>query len=542
MKRGMVATSQRAATAVGVDILRSGGNAVDAAIAVAACLPVCEPTTNGLGGDCFALVWDPRGSAGRRVIGINGSGRSPAALTRERFQRDAGSATKYPTRGWLPVTVPGQVAAWRDLHRRYGVLPFDRVIAPAIAIARDGFELQPHTAELWERSARVFGVDPVWGDGWREVFGAQSPRAGEVVRLPELARTLESVAASGGDSFYRGDIADAIVTHAAATGGLLTRDDLASHESVWVDPISMSYRGHRLWEIPPNGQGLAALVALGVLERLSPRDATGGAAMDAARLHRMIESIKLGFAVAHANVGDPAAMAERGITVEALLSAGSLDTLASRFDPTRAQDFLAGTPKPGGTVQFCTADASGMMVSFIQSNYTGFGSGVVIPHFGIAMQNRGACFTLEAGHVNELGPGKRPYHTIIPGFLTRIGANGSDEPAAAMGVMGGFMQPQGHVQVVSHLLDHLMTPQAALDMPRWQWMEGLDVRVEPLLPTESVTALQALGHQVSVAERADVAFGRGQIIALVGSVVGEESEPSFVGGSDFRADGCALAS
>ncbi len=569
---GTVATSQVLASDIGASILRRGGSAADAAIAIAAALTVCEPTTNGLGGDCFALVWEPRvrgeGEAGDeagdeagtlgatrrgRLHGLNASGRSPAALTpgvlatalAQQHVADrsgGGQRSRYPTRGWLPVTVPGQIDGWVQLHRRFGKLPFAECLASAISLARDGYEVAPQTAELWDRSASVFGADETWGAAWREVFApargagsiaeGRAPRAGESIRLPALARTLESIAATNGESFYRGEIARAIAAHAAATSGLLTEDDLAGHASEWVAPIGAPYRGHRLWEIPPNGQGIAALVALGVLERIAPRDATGGAAMDPARLHRMIEAIKLGFLVAHTHVADAAEMARRGATPESLLAPAALDRLAARFDATRAQDFLAGTPKPGGTVQFCTADSTGLMVSFIQSNYAGFGSGVVIPGWGIAMQNRGACFTLKPGHPNEVGPRKRPYHTIIPGFLTRINADGTDSPATAMGVMGGFMQPQGHVQVVSHMLDHMMSPQAALDMPRWQWMESMTIRVEPQLPAPAVEGLRALGHHVDIAAKADVAFGRGQIIAV------SEDRNSYTGGSDFRADGC----
>ncbi|MDA0802242.1 MAG: gamma-glutamyltransferase family protein [Planctomycetota bacterium] len=549
----MVATSQVLASDIGVDVLRRGGSAADAAVAVAAALTVCEPTTNGLGGDCFALVWEPgdghAGSVGSRgrLHGLNASGRSPAALTPGAVagaldeQRIPGRR-RYPTRGWLPVTVPGQVDGWVQLHKRFGRLPFAECLAGAIALARDGYAVAPQTAELWDRSAAAFGTDETWGAAWREVFAparggglipeGRAPRAGESIQLPALARTLESIAATHGESFYRGEIAQAIAAHAAATGGLITEADLAACAADWVTPIGAPYRGHRLLEIPPNGQGVAALIALGVLERISPRDATGGGAMDPARLHRMIEAIKLGFLVAHSHVADAAEMSRRGVTPESLLAPAALDQLAARFDTSRAQDFVAGTPKPGGTVQFCTADSSGLMVSFIQSNYTGFGSGVVIPGWGIAMQNRGACFTLEPGHPNEVGPSKRPYHTIIPGFLTQINADGSDSPAAALGVMGGFMQPQGHVQVVSHLLDHMMTPQAALDMPRWQWMESMTIRVEPQLPADAIEGLRSLGHHIEIAAKADVAFGRGQIIAVAGSGTG------YTGGSDFRADGC----
>ncbi|MDA1007581.1 MAG: gamma-glutamyltransferase family protein [Planctomycetota bacterium] len=515
---GIAATSQCAASQIALSILDRGGSAVDAAIAAAAALTVCEPTTNGLGGDLFALVWD-----GNTLHGLNASGRSPAALRADMIQ-----GAKYPTRGWLPVTVPGQVDGWSKLHSRFGTLPFCDCLDGAIRLARDGFLLAPLTAEMWSRAAKGYSDEAAWCDTF--LVHGSAPRAGERVRLADHARALESIARTHGECVYRGEIADAILKYSDATGGLFSRADLESHQSEWVAPISMRWRGHRLWEIPPSGQGIAALIAVGVMDRIAPRDGTGGGVLDAPRIHRMIEAIKLGFLVAHAHVADAGSMR---ISTSELLSSTSLDGLATRFDPTRAQDFLAGTPKPGGTVQLCTADRNGMMVSLIQSNYTGFGSGLVVREFGFALQNRGACFTLDAHHPNCVAGSKRPYHTIIPGFLTRITAQGQDEATAALGVMGGFMQPQGHLQLVSHLLDSRLSPQGALDAPRWQWMEEKRVRFEPGFPDETTAQLRALGHHVEIASRADVAFGRGQIIARIPS--------GYAAGSDFRADGCASA-
>ncbi|MSR18910.1 MAG: gamma-glutamyltransferase family protein [Phycisphaerales bacterium] len=533
----VVAASQPLAAQAGLTMLQRGGSAADAAIATAAALTVLEPTTNGLGGDAFALVWD-----GTSVRGLNGSGRSPRAFRREMVQE-----AKFPTRGWLPVTVPGQIRAWRDLHLRYGKLPFKELFLPAIDLARQGFLLAPLTAGLWKNAASTFSADPYW----RNCFlpSGQAPSAGELIQLPDHARTLEVIADTGGEAFYSGELARAIVAHSTATGGVLSLDDLATHTSDWVEPLSIEYHGHKLHEIPPNGQGIAALIALGVLRHFDI------ASMDADcpdATHLAIEAMKLGFADAHTHVADRAAM---NLEPAALLDPNRLEQLAHKIDSTHAQDFGAGIPKPGGTVYFCTADAQGMMVSFIQSNYTGWGSGIVVPTTGIALQNRGACFTLAAGHPNEAAPSKRPYHTIIPAFLTRTApqetpqphtdpaaaGSGKDEALMAFGVMGGFMQPQGHLQVTSRIVDHQQSPQAALDAPRWQWMRSLDIGVEPWWnsaderdPSRSlVDALCARGHAAKLAKEKSVSFGRGQAIMCLAT--------GYAAASDLRADGQAVA-
>ena len=509
-RRGMVATSQVLAAQAGLETLARGGSAADAAIATAACMTVLEPTTNGLGGDAFALVWD----AGR-LHGLNGSGRTPAALDRTRY-----AGRTMPTRGWDAVTVPGQVALWADMHARFGRLPFASLMEPAIAFARDGYPVTVQTARLWDRAAAALAGDAEW----RRTFtiDGRAPRAGEVMRLPDHARTLEAIGASRGDDLYRGDLAARIAAFAESGGGALNARDLASHATESVTPISQVFRGARLHEIPPNGQGIAALIALAILART---DIDRHAVDSPEAGHLAIEAIKLAFREAHLHVAEPTAMRT---TPAEMLDPAAIDRLAARIDPARAQEFDAGVPKPGGTIYLCAADDRGMMVSLIQSNYMGFGSGLVVPGTGIALQNRGACFSLEPGHPNEIAPGKRPYHTIIPGFLTN--AEGTD-PIGPFGIMGGFMQPQAHVQYVLRTVLHGQNPQAALDAPRWQWMKSREVQLEPGWPAATVDGLRARGHQVTVAGEKSVTFGRGQAIMRM--------DGAWCGASDLRGDGCA---
>ena len=512
--RNVVATSSPIAAQAGLSMLDRGGNAVDAAVATAACMTVVEPTSNGIGGDAFALVWD-----GDRLHGLNGSGRSPKALDAERML----GLERYPRRGWDPVTVPGCVRAWVDLHERFGRLSFEACLEPAIGYAREGYLVSPQTARLWNRSAGSYRDFPAWRETF--LFGGSSPSPGQLVRLPDHAMTLESVAKTRGESFYRGDIARSIADAARSDGGSMTESDLAEHESIWVDPISIEYRGTAVNEIPPNGQGLAALIALGILSHHE----LGSMEIDSAELlHLQIEAMKLGFADAHRHVADPEYMQ---VDVQELLDAERLQELADRVDPDRAQVFDSGIPKPGGTIFLVTADEDGRCVSMIQSNYTGFGSGVVIPGTGIAMQNRGACFSLEEGHPNVVAPEKRPYHTIIPGMVTPM-AGGDPEDLMAFGVMGGFMQPQGHLQVLSRMQDFKQNPQAALDAPRWQWTRGGSVRIEPGYGAGMIEHLRGMGHDISEDSSRSVSFGRGQIIKRLAS--------GWCAGSDLRADGQAV--
>ena len=533
-RRGMVATSQALAAQAGVEILAQGGSASDAAIATAACMTVLEPTSNGIGGDAFALVWHDG-----RLHGLNGSGRAPMGLDRADF-----AGRTMPVRGWGAVTVPGQVALWADLHARFGRLPFAALMEPAAAFAADGFPVAVQTARLWERAAATLGDDAEW----RRTFvpDGRAPHAGEVVRLPDHARTLRAIGASAGRDLYEGELARRIDAFARAGGGAIAGADLAAHRTDWVRPVSHAFRGTRVHEIPPNGQGVAALVALAILGH-SDIDRHGVDGPAAA--HLAIEAVKLAFREAHLHVADPASMRT---TVDAMLDPAAIARLARRIDPARAQEFDAGVPKPGGTIYLCTADADGMMASFIQSNYMGFGSGLVVPGTGIALQNRGACFSLEPGHPNELAPGKRPYHTIIPGFLSAdapgAGAAGTANDAAGepvadpigpFGIMGGFMQPQAHVQYVLRTVLHGQNPQAALDAPRWQWMRSTEVHLEPGWPDATVQGLRDRGHRITVADERSVAFGRGQAIARLGTRNPSAGAATLCGASDLRGDGIA---
>ncbi|WP_293914203.1 gamma-glutamyltransferase family protein [Deinococcus sp.] len=509
----MVATSQPLAAQAGLFVLREGGTAADAAIATAAALTVLEPTSNGIGGDNFALLWH-----GGELLGLNASGAAPARLT-----LDALNGQPMPRHGWTPVTIPGAVRGWADLHARAGRLPFARLLEPAIHYARQGYPLSPEVARHWARAAQIYGAvaSPQFSE-WFKVFMPPGfiPAPGAVWASEAHARTLELMAASGGEDFYTGQTAQRIHDAGQAAGGHLSGDDLAGHASEWVRPISARYGDHEIWELPPNGQGVVALIALGVLDKLElppGRD-------DPASLHRQIEAVKLAFADAHRSLGDPRQVE---VPVEQWLSEAHQNELRSLIGSS-ARDPQTDSPGSGGTVYLATADGQGNMVSFIQSNYMGFGSGVVVPGTGVALHNRGHNFSLQAGHPNVLAPGKRPYHTIIPGFLTRQG-----RPVGPFGVMGGFMQPQGHVQVVLNTLRSGLNPQAALDAPRWQWLGGQRVEVEPELGGEVRSALSARGHQVSVQpERAS--FGRGQIIWR-----GEHGV--LMGGSESRADGQVAA-
>jgi gamma-glutamyltranspeptidase/glutathione hydrolase len=556
--RGAVATSQPLAASAGVAVLRRGGNAVDAAVATAITLTVVQPGANDLGGDLFALVWDgsarrddrslrgPQSRAGGgRLHGLNASGRSPAALTRElvlsRLASSAGAraagepaaalggaqaaaGVTVPARGWLPVTVPGAPAGWRELHARFGVLPFEELFTDAIGYARDGYPVSPSVARGWARAVTDIHRTlrgPEFQE-WGRVFapGGRAPRAGERFRNPDAARTLRAIAESSAEAFYTGPVADAVAGFAAATGGLLTAADLAGHRCDWVDPIGTDYRGHQVWELPPNGQGLAALIALNILEGYPP----GGGTLEE-RLHRRIEAVKLGFADAHGYVADPELAPA---PVRALLDKGYAAARRALVGE-RAGDPAPGDPLRGGTVYVCTADAGGMMVSLIQSNYMGFGSHVVAPGTGFGLQNRGAGFVLDPSHPNVVAPGKRPYHTIIPGFLTRDGGRRAVGP---FGVIGGHMQPQGHVQLVLATVDEGLDPQSALNAPRWYWHTGRQVRLEPELAGQA-EALRRRGHEVTIdGERAG--FGYGQAIWRLPDGDG------YVAGSEPRADGCAI--
>ncbi|HCP49946.1 MAG TPA: gamma-glutamyltransferase, partial [Gammaproteobacteria bacterium] len=444
--RNAVATSQPLATQAGIDMLRRGGNAIDAAIATAITLTVVEPAMNGIGSDAFAIVWDGHG-----LSGINGSGKSPAAWTPDRFK-----GPNMPTQGWDSITVPGAVSTWTALSKKFGDLPFEDLFEPAIRYARDGFQVGPKTAPVWSWSVESFAHF----NSFQEHFTSQgrSPNTGEVFKRPDLVETLTDIARTDGESLYRGRLAGAIVGQSQQEGGVMTLDDLANHSVLWTDPIAQPYRNVVLHEIPPNGQGLAAQIALSILEHLDVQSTEPGSAD---WIHYQVEAMKIAIRAAFDHFADPAAMV---IPPSELLEPGSIARAANAISANATSQFPpVALPVSEDTVYLTTADADGRMVSMIQSNYRGFGSGIVIEGTGISMQNRGSGFVLTPGHPNIVAGGKRPFHTIIPGFVTRADGN----PAMAFGVMGGHMQHQGHVQMVTRIFDHRENPQAASDAPRW---------------------------------------------------------------------------
>jgi gamma-glutamyltranspeptidase/glutathione hydrolase len=512
MARNVVATSQPLAAQAGLAMLHAGGNAVDAALAAAITLTVVEPIMNGIGGDLYALVWD-----GQQLHGLDATGAAPAAWQSARFA----GRTEMPRTGWDSVTVPGQVSGWQALSQRFGALPFARLFEPAVRYADEGFPVSPVIASVWPMLAGLVAHEP----GFAEVFlpGGRAPLAGERWRCPDQARTLAEIAATGGESFYRGALAERIAAHAQRSGGAMTLQDLAAQRAQWAEPLSQRYRDAVLHEMPPNGQGIAAQMALGLLGHFDLR-ASG---LDtAATLHLQIEAMKLAFADLHAHVADPRAMRVRA---DELLSPAYLARRATGIDPQRASAPAAGAPRQGGTVYLAAADAQGRMVSLIQSNYYAFGSGVVVPGTGIALHNRGWNFSLQPGHPNEVGPGKKPLHTIIPGFVT----DAAGAPQLAFGVMGGFMQAQGHVQVMCRLADFDQNPQAIIDAPRFM-VSPLDgtVKLEAHASAAVAEGLQARGHRVEVLPTGHLDFGAAQLVQHAGD--------HHVAASDGRRDGQAV--
>lgn len=514
--RGMVCASQPLAAQAGLDMLKVGGNAIDAALATAIALTVVEPVSNGIGGDGFGLIW-----TGGKLHGLNASGPAPMAVDAQTLRKQG--LSKLPDRGWLPITVPGLPSGWASLSKRFGRLPFPKLFEPAIAYAEEGHPLSPEVGKAWEASARIFSPlknDPVFR-AWFDTFtpAGQTPKAGERWKSPDHAATLRELAANGCESFYRGALADKIDACAREQGGLLRKEDLAAYRAEWVEPISARYRGYDVWELPPNGHGIVALQALRLLEGLP-----AGEYGDSRTVHRQLEAMKLAFGDGLAYIADPKTS---GLDYTALLEDSYIAARRGLIGETAAQP-QAGDPYSGGTVYLCAADGEGNMVSWIQSNYQGFGSGIVIPGTGIALHDRGCNFSLAERHPNCIAPGKRPYHTIIPGFLTHNG-----EAVGPFGVMGAFMQPQGHVQVVMNTVDFHMNPQAALDAPRWQWTAGKTVELERGCAPGLAEALRARGHDVKEMPR-DAFFGRGQIIW-------RDEKGVLCGGTEPRADGCVAA-
>jgi gamma-glutamyltranspeptidase / glutathione hydrolase len=523
-RNGIVATSQPLATAAGLEILSKGGNAADAAIAVGAALNVTEPSSTGIGGDMFALYYS---ATTKQVTALNGSGRAPAALTLDRLRKD-GFSTELPPFHVHTVTVPGACAGWFDLIERHGSLAMAEILAPAIRLASEGFPVGPITSHSWQRGAQnQLRSAP---NGHELTIDGRGPSAGEIFRNPNLARTFELVADGGRSAFYQGEIAEAIVGVIKEAGGCLSLEDLASHTSTWEEPISITYRGLRVHECPPNGQGLTALIALNILEGF---DLSVLNPLSTECLHLTIEAMRLAFADSRWYVADPKFS---NVPVEELLSKEYaaerrklIDTKHATIDPKR------GTPvSSSGTVYLSVVDKFGNACSFINSNYWGFGTGIVPKGFGFTLQNRGHNFSLDPNHPNALEPRKRPYHTIIPAMVTR------DDGSlyASYGVMGGFMQPQGHVQVLSDLLDHGLDPQSALDLPRFcidVEESGGRVALEEGIPSDVIDDLEKMGHPVySVSGFDRSLFGRGQVIL-------RDAETGVLcAGSDPRADGCAM--
>ena len=515
--RNVVATSQPLAAQAGLRILAAGGNAIDAAIAAAAAITVVEPVSCGLGSDAFAIVWD-----GERLHGLNASGTAPAAWDPQYFQRRHGGV--FPMRGWDTVTVPGVIAGWAALHGRFGALPFADCLAPAIELAERGYGVSPIVQQKWAAQVPQLQDQP----GFADVFmpRGRAPHVGERFVLRGAAATLRRIAESGGRDYYEGETAEHLVRHAAANGGSMTLADLRGYAPSWVETISRGYRGWTLHEIPPNGQGIAALMALGILEQFD----VGSMDPDSADCrHLQIEAMKCAFADVYRWVADPSAMTE--VTAAMLLDDGYLRERARLIDPKRATDFGAGRPPAGGTIYLTAADAQGRMVSFIQSNYMGFGSGVVVPEIGVSLQNRGHAFSLDPAHPNVVAPGKRPFHTIIPAFLMRDG-----RPQMSFGVMGGNMQPQGHMQTLSRMLDHRQNPQAACDAPRFKVNRGLSVELEATMEPAVREALAQRGHHVETIVDAYMDYGSGQFIWKLT----DDLEDGYAAASDSRRDGCAV--
>ena len=519
--RNVVSTSHPLAAQAGLKMLSCGGNAVDAAIAAAAAMTIVEPVSNGLGSDAFCILWD-----GKALHGLNASGRAPASWTADYFKakysRNDVHAANPPKRGMDSVTVPGAVASWVALSERFGKLPFADLMQPAIEIAERGYLVSPVVQEKWAAAAPEMESLPGFADAF--LPRGRAPNIGELFQFQSAARGLRAIAETKGQAYYGGAIAHAIEKFSAQHGGSLKASDFAAYQPEWVTPLAKNYRGYTLHEIPPNGQGIAALIALGILDQF---DVAGLAVDGVDSQHLQIEAMKLAFADVYKFVAEPSSMA---VTPAQMLDDAYLASRAKRIDMKKAQDFGAGNPVKGGTIYLSTADESGMMVSFIQSNYMGFGSGCVEPQFGISLQNRGHGFSLDAG-INQVAPGKRPFHTIIPAFLTQDG-----QPVMSFGVMGANMQPQGHVQTLVRMVDYQQSPQAACDAPRWRYNAGLEINVESTMSPATVQALAARGHQMEVINDAYQDFGAGQFIWRAG----DPKVEGYVAASDSRRDGQAV--
>ncbi len=516
--RNVCSTSHPLAAQAGLKVMQQGGNAVDAAVAAAAVLTIVEPVSNGLGSDAFCILWD-----GKALHGLNASGRAPAAWTRAYFKSKYGDDTKSPPkRGMDSVSVPGAVGAWVALNKKFGKLPLSDVLAPAIEVAERGHLVAPVVQQKWAAATPELQSLPGFANSF--LPWGRAPTVGELFKFPGAAAALKKIAATRGVAFYGGEIAHAIEKFSTANGGSIKASDFERYQPEWVTPLSQTYRGHELHEIGPNGQGITALIALGILERF---DIKALGLDTVSSQHLQIEAIKLAFADVYKYIAEPSSMA---VTPEQMLDDAYLKSRAKLIRMNKAQEFGAGNMAKGGTIYLTAADESGMMVSFIQSNYMGFGSGCVEPTFGISLQNRGHAFSLDEASPNVVAPNKRPFHTIIPAFVTQGGA-----PVMSYGVMGANMQPQGHVQTLVRMLDFDQNPQAACDAPRWRFNSGLEINVEAQMKPSVVQGLSDRGHQVGVINDNYQDFGAGQFIWRMG----DPKVEGYLAASDPRRDGLA---
>ena len=499
-RNGVVCTGNNLATQAGLRMLLQGGNAVDAAIATAACLTVVEPCSNGLGSDGFAIVWMKD-----KMYGMNSSGHSPYVISADQID-------EIPKRGWIPVTVPGAVKGWKDLSERFGSLPFKKLLEPAIDYARNGYPVSAEIARMWKKALNAIPNSEEF-KGWYETFtfDGKTPEPGQMICMPKLADALEKIADTNTDALYYGELASRIDEESRKFGGFLRKKDLEDHKVEWVDPIHVNYHGYQVWELPPNGQGIVALMALNILNNFQFKT------RDVDCIHTQMEALKMAFADAKEYVTDPKCME---MPVRDLIS---VEYGKQRANQIKHMALPPRKDKPhgSGTVYLCTADKDGNMVSYIQSNYMGFGSGIVVD--GVSLQNRGYDFSLDPTHVNYLMPHKKTYHTIIPGFLTK-----DNKPIGPFGVMGGYMQPQGHMQVVTNMIDFHLNPQMALDAKRFQWIENKKFILEPGFDENIISELKKRGHEIEIEEELAM-FGRGQIIVRLENGV-------YIAGCESRTD------
>ena len=511
---GMVSTTSPLASSVGIEIMKKGGNAVDAAVAMAAMLTVVEPCSNGVGSDAFAIVWMKN-----KIYGINGSGVTPKDISIDKVKKFG--YEEMPKRGWIPIMVPGAPATWAELIERFGNLSLSEVLEPAAKYAEEGFTVGPVLSFLFNKYITRdydFYKNKREHEEFLKVFtdNGKPYKMGDKVIFPDLAKTLRSIGETNARSFYEGELCDKIILQSKRDGGFFRKEDFANYKVEWVDPISVNYRGYDIWELPPNGQGIVTLIALNILKNFNFKDRE-----NLEEIHKQMEAIKIAFAEALTTVTDPKEMKidyhKYLDETYGLRKAATITDKASKQKPV--------DPNASGTVYLCTADKEGNMVSYIQSNYMEFGSGVVIEGTGISLQNRGFEFKLDKNYVNALEPNKKTYHTIIPGFITK-----DNKAIGPFGVMGGYMQPQGHVQVLMNMLDFGLDPQAALDAPRWQWIKDMKFKFEPEYRNDVIKALIEKGHDIQVQENC-FSFGRGQIIIRL-------DNGTLLGGCESRADSC----